>query len=157
MQIQDIKDLMEKMCATGLTVLEFESEGSRLRLEKTGQPYHIHHEMSAADGELHPVWNIQPSAPAPAAEAAEPVKAEIPGHVVTSPVVGIYYSAPSPDSDPFVTVGSTVEVGSPLCIIEAMKLMNEVTCRWEGVVAEILVENGQRVEFGQPLMRIGGF
>jgi acetyl-CoA carboxylase biotin carboxyl carrier protein len=154
MQIQDIKDLMEKMCATGLTVLEFESEGSRLRLEKTGQPYHIHHEMSAADGELHPVWNIQPSAPAPVAEAAEPAKVEIPGHVVTSPVVGIYYSAPSPDSDPFVAVGSTVEVGSPLCIIEAMKLMNEIEAEISGRIVKILVENAQAVEYNQPLFLV---
>jgi acetyl-CoA carboxylase biotin carboxyl carrier protein len=71
-------------------------------------------------------------------------------------VVGIYYAAPTPDSEPFVAVGACVEIGSPLCIIEAMKLMNEVTSAWDGAVLEILAESGQRVEFGQPLMQIGG-
>jgi len=97
-----------------------------------------------------------PDSAAPAAPAEEATPAEPAGQLVTSPVVGIYYAAPSPDSDPFIRIGSTVEKGAPLCIIEAMKLMNEVTSPWSGVVLEILAENGQRVEYGQPLFRIGG-
>lgn len=154
MQIQDIKDLMEKMSQTGLNVLEFESEGTRLRLEKTAPQYPAHLEMAYPALE-HPVQTAAVCA-APAAEAVEPAVVEKPGQIVTSPVVGVFYAAPTPESDPFVSVGSPVEVGSPLCIIEAMKLMNEVTCAWDGVVLEIMVENGQRVEYGQPLMRIGG-
>ena len=80
---------------------------------------------------------------------------EKPGKLIKSPVVGIYYASPSPDSDPFVTVGSTVKKGETVCIIEAMKLMNEITSDYAGTVLEICVENGQRIEFGQPLMRIG--
>jgi acetyl-CoA carboxylase biotin carboxyl carrier protein len=96
------------------------------------------------------------AAPQPAETAIAEEPAELPGQVVKSPVVGVFYASPSPDSDPFVIVGKAVEAGSPLCIIEAMKLMNEVTSPWEGIVLDILVENGQRVEYGQPLFRIGG-
>jgi acetyl-CoA carboxylase biotin carboxyl carrier protein len=150
MQIRDIIELMEKMNQTGLNVLEFEADGSRLRLEKNNSVCAMpqmsdYHERAAS---------MTQSGPADA--AAEMAAPELPGHLVTSPVVGIFYSSPSPDSEPFVTVNSTVEIGSPLCIIEAMKLMNEVTSPWEGIILEIFVENGQRVEFGQPLMRIGG-
>ncbi len=148
MDIQEIKGLMDKMVETGLNVIEIESEGNRLRLERTAAPAVQYAPIAYA---------AQSSAvEAPAAAAAEPVVEKLPGQLVVSPVVGIYYSAASPDSDPFVTVGATVEVGSPLCIIEAMKLMNEVTSTLEGTILEILVENGQRVEFGQSLMRIGG-
>ncbi len=78
------------------------------------------------------------------------------GWLVRSPVVGIYFASPAPDRDPFVQVGSIVEVGSTLCIIEAMKLMNEVNSNAEGKVLEIYAVNGQHVEYNQPLMRIGG-
>lgn len=162
MQIQDIKDLMEKMSQTGMNVLEFEAEGNRLRLERTGAaPVHDSIGSCGQPGEQHPAWMAnQPGRIAAmaleAAEAAELAATEKPGYLVTSPVVGIFYAAPSPDSEPFVAKGSVVEIGSPLCIIEAMKLMNEVTSAWDGVVLEIMAENGQRVEFGQPLMRIGG-
>ncbi len=143
MQIQDIKDLMDKMNETGLTVLELEIDGNRIKLEKAPAVKVIAAQESAG---------AQPTAQAGAEEAA----VELEGHVVTSPVVGVYYGAAAPDSDPFVKVGSTVDVGSPLCIIEAMKLMNEVNSTVAGKVVEIMVENGQRVDFGQPLMRIGG-
>jgi len=150
MQIDDIKELMDKMSQTGLTVLEFESEGSRLRLERATQV--VYAEMPAPQISQ----TLPQSAAVAAAPAAEPVADEKEGQLVLSPVVGIFYAAGSPDSDPFVKIGSPVEKGTPLCIIEAMKLMNEVTSAWDGIVLEILVENGQRVEFGQPLMRLGG-
>ncbi|MBX5482721.1 MAG: acetyl-CoA carboxylase biotin carboxyl carrier protein [Myxococcaceae bacterium] len=92
--------------------------------------------------------------PAPAVEAAPAAAAQKPGHLVTSPFVGTFYRAPAPDQPPFVEVGSLVKKGQPLCIIEAMKLMNEIESEVEGRVAEILVENGQPVEFGQALFRI---
>ncbi|NLC84715.1 MAG: biotin/lipoyl-binding protein [Ruminococcaceae bacterium] len=76
------------------------------------------------------------------------------GRLICSPVVGIFYAAAAPDQDPFVSPGSVVAAGAPLGIIEAMKLMNEVTSPADGVVIEILVDNGQRVEYGQPLFRI---
>lgn len=152
MQIEEIKELMDKMSQTGLNVLEYESEGSRLRLERTAAPV-VYAEQAYAPQQYTVAPGQQNTLPV-AAEPAAPV--ELPGQLVLSPVVGIYYAAASPDSDPFVKVGATVEKGSPLCIIEAMKLMNEVTSAWDGTILEIMAENGQRVEFGQPLMRIGG-
>lgn len=90
--------------------------------------------------------------PAPAAEAP---KAEVKkGTPVTSPMVGVFYSAPSPDAKPFVEVGQTVSKGAKLCIIEAMKLMNEIESEVSGKVVEICVQNGQPVEFGQVLMYV---
>lgn len=76
------------------------------------------------------------------------------GHIVESPIVGTYYNAPSPDADPYICVGSKVKKGDVLCIIEAMKLMNEIEADQEGEIVEILVENEQGVEYGQPLFRI---
>ena len=87
-----------------------------------------------------------------AEKPAEPVKVEQPeGRAVTCPLVGVFYAAPSPNDAPFVSVGSTVKKGDVLCIVEAMKLMNEITAEQDGTITEICVENGQVVEFGQPL------
>ena len=94
-----------------------------------------------------PAW-VGETAAAPGAPAAP---AAPQGHVVTSPMVGTFYRAPSPGADPFVQVGDTVKEGQTLCIIEAMKLLNEIESDAAGVVKEILVENGQAVEYGQPL------
>jgi acetyl-CoA carboxylase biotin carboxyl carrier protein len=99
---------------------------------------------------------VQPVIAAAAASSGPPEPPPEPeGHVVKSPMVGTFYRAASPEAKPFAEVGDAVEVGDPLCIIEAMKLMNEIESDQAGVVKEILVENGQPVEFGQPLVRIG--
>lgn len=99
-----------------------------------------------------------PAAPAPEAPAAEPAAAPQPaaasGVEVTAPIVGTFYEAPAPDADPFVKVGDTVEVGQVLCIIEAMKLMNEIEAETNGVITEVLINNGEPVEYGQALFRI---
>lgn len=170
MTTQEIKDLMEKMSRTGLTVLEWEGDGNRLRLERT-QSVAAAGRLSqdapadAAAGRLprpaHPLDAETMSGQAAWTDAGrdgedgeEGAAASPNGQIICSPVVGIYFASPSPDSDPFITVGCAVEAGSPLCIIEAMKLMNEVTSPWDGTVVEIMVENGQRVEFGQPLFKI---
>lgn len=99
---------------------------------------------------------IEQTAPAAApAQQNEPEKAAENGKTIDSPMVGVFYSAPSPDSDPYVSVGSTVNKGDVLCLIEAMKLMNEVTAESSGTIKKICVENGQVVEYGQPLFVIG--
>lgn len=90
-------------------------------------------------------------APAPVAEAASEA---VSGNIVTSPIIGTFYAAPSPDKPPFVKVGDTVNAGDVVCIIESMKLMNEINCEFSGKVAEIYVNNGEAVEYGQKLMRI---
>lgn len=107
--------------------------------------------------EYTPPAPARPSAPAPApaAAASEQAKApEKPGHVMTSPFVGTFYRTPAPDQPPFVEVGSVVKKGQVLCIVEAMKLMNEIECETSGTVKEILVEDAEPVEFDQPLLVI---
>jgi len=98
----------------------------------------------------------QPAAPAIAqnGSADAPKKSAPKGNIMNSPIVGTFYAAPSPEKPPFVTVGKQVSKGDVLFIIESMKLMNEVTSEYDGVVAEIFVEDGETVEFGQPIMRI---
>ncbi len=147
MQIQDMIELMKQMKRNGISLVELESEGSRLRLEK---PFHAEAPGTAQTAEAEDTRRI--AAPADSPGVQPPVQD---GQWITAPVVGVYYAAPSPEDDPFVQVGSTVEAGMTVCIIEAMKLMNEVTSHAGGVVCEILVHDGQRVEYGQPLMRIG--
>lgn len=95
-----------------------------------------------------------PATAAPAAEAAPAAPAVESGNIVTSPIIGTFYAAPSPDKPPFVKVGDTVNAGDVVCIIESMKLMNEINCEFSGKVAEIYVNNGEPVEFGQKIMRI---
>ena len=90
----------------------------------------------------------------PAVSAAEPVDVVTSGPVVTSPMVGVFYAAPGPEAAPFVSVGDEVKKGQVLCIVEAMKLMNEIECEYNGRIAKVLVENGQMVEYGQPLFEI---
>ena len=94
------------------------------------------------------------AAAAPAAEAAPAAPVVESGNIVTSPIIGTFYAAPSPDKPPFVKVGDTVNAGDVVCIIESMKLMNEINCEFSGRVAEIYVNNGEAVEYGQKLMRI---
>lgn len=93
------------------------------------------------------------AAPAPAAAPSVPAEA-VSGNIITSPIIGTFYAAPSPDKPPFVKVGDTVNAGDVVCIIESMKLMNELNSDFSGKVAEIYVNNGEAVEYGQKLMRI---
>ena len=94
------------------------------------------------------------AAPTAATAAAAPAKPDADHHVVTSPFVGTFYSSPGPDAEPYVSVGQKVDRGQVLCIVEAMKLMNEIEADKPGVVVAVLVENAQPVEYGQPLFRL---
>ena len=100
------------------------------------------------------------AAPAASAAAAEPVAAQSPapsaGLLIRSPMVGVFYAAPTEDSEPFIKEGDHVKKGDTLCVIEAMKLMNEIPAEQDGVITGILVKNGQTVEYGTPLFQIGG-
>ncbi|MGI6333479.1 MAG: acetyl-CoA carboxylase biotin carboxyl carrier protein [Saccharofermentanales bacterium] len=146
MQINEIGKLMEFMKANDLNVLELEEDGSRLLLER-------HAPAVPASVPANSPQVVTISGALDSTDESVPEKS---GQLVLSPVVGVFYESQAPDAEPFVRVGSVVEVGSTLCIIEAMKLMNEVASAFDGIVLEIFVENGQRVEYGQPLMRIGG-
>ena len=123
-----------------LTELEYEADGVRVRVARGGTPVAAPAQVAAG----------MP----PQAETAVPATSSATGKLVESPMVGTFYVASSPESAPFVEVGDRVKKGQVVCIIEAMKLMNEIECEHEGVVAERLVDNAQGVEFGQPLFRI---
>ena len=156
MEFENLIKLIDTVSASELTGFKYEEKGLKLQ-------------MSKGDGEVKVVASPAAPlpaaplpagpAPAPAAEAPAPFKEETeeaakPGKVVESPLVGTFYAAPAEDAEPFVTVGSAVKKGQTLAIVEAMKLMNEIESDYDGTVAEILVENGQPVEYGQPLFRI---
>ncbi len=148
MNTKDIKQIVEMMKQADLTEFEIEEENFRLRIARgsasVAAPQYI--PAPAAPTAVAPV-----ATPSPASPAATP-KPE--GPVIKSPMVGTFYTAPSPDSPSFVQVGSKVSASSVVCIIEAMKVMNEIQAEQAGTIAEMLVENGQSVEYGQPLFRL---
>ena len=126
----------------GLTEVEYEADGVRVRVART------------AARPAAPPPPPATAAASPKAEGEAPAVASAGGQLIESPMVGTFYAASSPEAPPFVEVGDRVKKGQVVCIIEAMKLMNEIECEYEGVVAERLVDNSQGVEFGQPLFRI---
>jgi acetyl-CoA carboxylase biotin carboxyl carrier protein len=147
MDLRKLKTLIELVESSGIGELEVQEGEERVRITRAvPAPVHAQGIMAAAPSVA------VPAAP-PAVEPAAPAAPSPPeGHLVKSPMVGTFYRAASPGAKPFVEVGDTVEVGDPLCIIEAMKLMNEIESDKAGVVKRILAENGQPVEFGQPLV-----
>lgn len=153
MDLRKLKKLIDLVEESGISELELTEGEEKVRISRN---YH-----GGAPGVMQNQPYVQmpaPAAPAAAPAAAEPAAAAeqaIEGHVVKSPMVGTFYRAPSPDAKPFVDVGSTVAVGDTLCIIEAMKLLNEIEADQAGVIKAILVENGQPVEYGEPLFIIG--
>jgi len=154
LDLKDIKELIALMRRNELSEFEMEKEGFRIKLKKGGAPVISHAPLGYA-----PVAPLPPqvsAAPAAAAAAAAPAAGEPKGvgREISSPMVGTFYSAPSPESEPYVEVGSEVTEDSVVCIIEAMKVMNEIKAETRGVVAEILVESGKPVQYGQPLFRL---
>jgi acetyl-CoA carboxylase biotin carboxyl carrier protein len=149
MTIGEIKELLDLFNASGVGELEIEREGVRIRIRKAGQvPEYV-----VSPG---PVQNIPPQESAVPLEPSTPAIKEPDSSqiLVKSPIVGTYYDAPSPGAAPFVTVGDAVEPGQVLCIIESMKLMNEIEAETAGIVAAKLVENGRPVEYGEALFSI---
>jgi len=144
MTIEEIKELLDLFNASGVGELELQRGDDRIRIRKAGQP--AEHAVAAA---APPTQSVEaPTAP----EIAAP--ADTGQVLVKSPIVGTYYDAGSPDSPPFVKVGDSVEPGQVLCIIESMKLMNEIEAEVAGVIAAKLVENGRPVEYGEALFSI---
>lgn len=148
MDLRKLKTLIELVESSGIAELEISEGEERVRI--TRSPAAMMQQVYAAPQQMM-------AAPAPqAAATAEPAKAAEPeGHAVKSPMVGSFYRCPSPGAKSFVEVGQSVSVGDTLCIIEAMKLLNEIESDKAGVVKAVLVENGQPVEYGQPLFIIG--
>lgn len=146
MDLRKLKTLIDLVSESGVAELEITEGDDRVRI--------VNHSQTAAVAAPAPAVVAAPApvvaAPAPAA-AAPAAPAEPAGKPVPSPMVGTFYRAPSPGAEPFVSVGDTVKKGQILCIIEAMKLLNEVEAETDGVIQEVCVENGQPVEFGQSL------
>jgi len=157
MNIKEIKELIEVVSQHGITDLEVERSGVKVRIRKEGQPVVV-----SSGGPAHSTYafptGYPPAATPTAANANVPVapsENEDEGLLhVRSPIVGTFYRAPNPDAEPFVKAGDRVEPGRVLCIIEAMKLMNEIEAEVSGELVKIYVENGEPVEFGQALFGI---
>ncbi len=149
LSLDEVRGLMEAFSSSGLTSFSLKDGDFELSLssEKPEQVYVCPPAAPAGVPAPAAAPAAQPSAPAAKEE-------EISGNVVKSPIVGTFYASAAPDKPPYVTVGKTVQEGDVLFIIESMKLMNEVTSEFSGTVEKILVQNGQAVEYGQPIMVI---
>ena len=145
MDLRKLKTLIDLVQNSGISELEISEGEEKIRIAK---------HLTAAPATTLVCMPAVAVAPAPTSEAVvAPAKAE--GHIMKAPMVGTFYRASSPDASPFVEVGQTVKEGDTLCVIEAMKLMNEIEADISGVIKAIQVENGQAVEFGQPMFVIG--
>jgi len=150
MDLRKLKKLIDLVQESGIAELEITEGEERVRISRAGQPGSAY--MAMPQPMLMP--NVAAAAPAAAAVAAPASAAPAEGHVVKSPMVGTFYRAASPGAKPFIEVGGRVNAGDTLCIIEAMKLLNEIEADQGGQVKEIYVENGQPVEYGEPLFLI---
>lgn len=153
MDIRKIKKLIELVEESGISELEITEGEEAVRISRAAPIAQFNQPMQYAPAPAAPAAAAPAAAPAEAAPAAAPAAPA--GHEVKSPMVGSFYAASKPGAEPFVSVGDTVNVGDTLCIIEAMKMMNEITADKAGVVKSILVENGDAIEFEQPLFIIG--
>jgi acetyl-CoA carboxylase biotin carboxyl carrier protein len=144
MDLRKLKKLIDLVQESGIAELEITEGEEKVKIVKGGVV------VTAAAAATAPAVEVRPAPSAAPAPASEP-EAAPEGHVVKAPMVGTFYRSPSPDAKPFVEVGQAVKEGDTICIIEAMKLMNEIEADASGTVKAILVENGQPVEYGQPL------
>ncbi|SFF54271.1 acetyl-CoA carboxylase biotin carboxyl carrier protein [Duganella sp. CF458] len=151
MDLRKLKTLIDLVAESDIAELEVTEGESKVRIVKSGGLAPNQVVMMPPQAPTH----YAPVAAPVAAPAAAPAAAEPTGHVVKSPMVGTFYRASAPGNPAFVEVGATVKEGDTLCIIEAMKLLNEIDADKSGTITQILVENGQPVEFGQPLFVIG--
>lgn len=152
LNMAELRELAELVNEHGFTDFEFENENIRVRLSRTSVVQTVQAVQSAPPA----VPAVAPVAPVIAAETSPAAETDSDAGLfkITSPIVGTFYRAPSPDKDPYVSEGSKVSESSVVCIVEAMKLMNEILAETTGEVVKIYVENGQPVEFGQPLFGI---
>ena len=163
MNFKEILELIDKVASSGIASIEVEQAGTKVRIEgKSAHPQVIHSYVGAEAREPQMISSIPltalPAAPPTGAQATtSPTReeeSEAGLHIITSPIVGTYYRSPNPEAEPFVNVGDRVSKGKVLCIVEAMKLMNEIECDADGVVARIYPQNGQPVEYGEKLFAL---
>ncbi|MDT7929250.1 acetyl-CoA carboxylase biotin carboxyl carrier protein [Tepidimonas sp.] len=151
MDLRKLKTLIDLVSESNISELEITEAEGKVRIVKAA-PVAPMMVPAPAAAPTAPVTLTTPApAPGTVPPAASAAPAQIEGHVIKSPMVGTFYRAPSPGAKPFVEVGQAVKEGEPVCIIEAMKILNEIEADRAGVIKEILVENGQAVEYGQPL------
>jgi acetyl-CoA carboxylase biotin carboxyl carrier protein len=148
MDLRKLKKLIDLVQESGIAELEITEGEEKVRISRAGQPGPAYMTMP------QPMPTQQVAAAAAPATAAPAVAAPVEGHVVKSPMVGTFYRSASPGAKPFIEVGDRVNAGDTLCIIEAMKLLNEIEADQGGQVKEVYVENGQPVEYGEPLFLI---
>jgi acetyl-CoA carboxylase biotin carboxyl carrier protein len=153
LELKDIRAIIDLMKKNDLAVFKLEKDGFKIELEAHRPPAPL---VSAFPG--HPVPPAAPSpgypTPAQSASQAAGTGTQAGGKEIISPMVGTFYRAPSPDSAPYVEVGQVIAEETVVCIIEAMKVMNEIKAEVKGTITEVLVENGTAVQFGQPLFRV---
>ncbi len=154
MELKDIKAIIDLMKKNDLTVFEMEKDGFRLKLQKGAAEQTVFAapapQIIAAPAAPAPTLVAPKAAPAAASETPAPAATK----EISSPMVGTFYRAASPESPPFIDVGQTVNEETVVCIIEAMKVMNEIKAETSGIIAEVVAENGKPVQFGQPLFRV---
>ncbi len=152
MDIRKIKKLIELLEESGIAEIEIKEGEEALRISRMSTAATVTHVPTVASLPLPAPLPVPPqAAPATAAAAAPVAKAKGNEHVITAPMVGTFYGAPSPGAKPFVEIGDEIKVGQVLCIIEAMKMMNQIEADKAGRVTSIMARNGDPVEFGQPL------
>ena len=152
MDLRKLKTLIDLVSESSISELEITEAEGKVRIVKAGHPMVGAVPVASVAAAPAAVMPAPAAAPAAAPVAAAPAAAEVPdAKVIKSPMVGTFYRSASPGAKAFVDVGSTVKAGEPVCIIEAMKIMNEIEADLGGTIARILCENGQAVEFGQPL------
>jgi acetyl-CoA carboxylase biotin carboxyl carrier protein len=152
MDLRKLKTLIDLVSESNVSELEITEAEGKVRIVKGGVAPVMAPVMAPVA--MPAVAAPMPEATAAAAPAAPPVQAESAGHAVKSPMVGTFYRAASPGAKPFVEVGTQVKEGQTICIIEAMKILNEIEADKSGTVTQVLCENGQAVEYGQPLLMI---
>jgi len=150
MDLRKLKKLIDLVQESGIAELEVTEGEEKVRISRVGQTAQAFVPVAAAAAAVAPAA----AQPAPAAPATPAAEEKIEGHIVKSPMVGTFYRSPSPGAKAFVEVGDAVAPGDTLCIIEAMKLLNEIEADQGGTVKEVYVENGQPVEYGEPLFLI---
>ena len=154
MDLRKLKTLIDLVSESGISELEVNEGEDRVRIVNAGSPAPAGHMVYANPAPAQSMQAAPAVAQAPAAAPVAEAPAAETGFIARSPMVGTFYRAPNPESPNFVNIGDTVKVGQTLCIIEAMKLLNEIESEQAGVIKEILCENGQGVEFDQPLFVI---
>jgi acetyl-CoA carboxylase biotin carboxyl carrier protein len=152
LELKDIKAIIDLMKKNDLSVFEMEKDGFRLKLQKGAGEKTVFAAPQVIAAPITPAVIPEAKGPPPAAAASEPAAAA--AKEITSPMVGTFYRAASPESPPFIDVGQEVNEDTVVCIIEAMKVMNEIKAEVKGVIAEVVAESGKPVQFGQALFKV---